>query len=59
MNTLKQITYAMYMNNEFKFYTEEDKNECFIYWDNNIELFTDNIGRVFDNNNVYVADIII
>ena len=54
----KKITYAMYMNNEFDFYTIEDMNECFENWDNNIELFSDDIGRVFNNNNVYVADII-
>lgn len=38
--------------------SEEDRIACEKAWDNGIELKTDKFGRVFDEAEIYIADIV-
>ena len=38
--------------------SEEDKKRCEEAWDKDIELRVDNCGRVFDEADTYIADVV-
>lgn len=38
--------------------TEEDKKACEDAWDKDIELRVDNCGRVYDEADTYIADVV-
>ena len=38
--------------------SEEDKIACEDAWDKDIELRVDNCGRVFDESDTYIADVV-
>ena len=54
---MRKITYSDYMNDEFTFNTQHDKRIVEEHWVNDYELFVDELGRVYTESDLYIADI--
>lgn len=55
---MKKLHYYDYKEDNFQFASNEDREAVFEAWDDDIVLYYDEFGRVFNEGGQYIADII-